>query len=179
MFIAENPDVKISKTTFENLRPKYVRLRRYAQRLQCCCTYHTNMDYVRKCVNKVFAINGRECPFPDSDALISASLCHATSMKCIVRRCAECKSFPKIDDLNITSLKCSKTCLKDNADCANHTVLIHQFKRVVYMHKEKEKKKLQLVDEMITLTDLVSLLKQKMEKFPMHRFSVQNTAKTL
>ena len=31
---------------------------------------------------------------------------------------------------------------------------------------------------MIKLTDVVTLFKTKLEKFPMHRFSVQNTAKT-
>ena len=177
-FKSEYPDVKISTRTFENLRPKYVRLRRYAQRLQCCCTYHTNMDYVRKGINNVFLKNGKEIPFPDNDALISAALCHATSLQCINRICAACKSFPKIDALDIPSLKCSKSCLKEGKDCNEHTILIHQFQRVEYMHKGEQKKKLKLVDQMIKLTDLVTLFKTKMEKFPMHRFSVQNTAKT-
>ena len=61
-----HPDLKISQRSFERLRPKYVRLRRCAQRLQCCCTYHTNMDYIRRALNKLFLANGKDIPFPNS-----------------------------------------------------------------------------------------------------------------
>ena len=44
--------------------------------------------------------------------------------------------------------------------------------------KRKEKKKLKLVDKMITPSELVLLLKEKLNKFPVHRFIVEQTAKT-
>ena len=46
------------------------------------------------------------------------------------------------------------------------------------MHKGKEKKKLKLVDKILTPSELVLLLKSKLDKFPVHRFNVQHTAKT-
>ena len=177
-FKNDNANIKISQRTFEQLRPKYIRLRRYAQRLQCCCTYHTNIDYIRKACNNLFLKNGKEIPFPDNDALISSALCASNSVYCIMRICSTCKSFPKIDALDITSLKCSKSCIEENNDCSDHTIKINQFERVTYIHKEKEKKKMKLQDKMMKLNELVALLNLKLEKFPMHRFNVQHTAKT-
>ena len=104
------------------------------------------MDYIRKACNTLFINNGKPSPFPNSDALIYSSLCEPNSIKCILRVRATCKTFPKIDELAITSLKCSKSCIKENKDCTNHTVKVNQFERVTYMHKGKEKKKLKLVD---------------------------------
>ena len=46
------------------------------------------------------------------------------------------------------------------------------------MHQGREKKKLKLVDKMVTHAELVQLLKNQLEKFPAHRFNVQHTAKT-
>ena len=53
-FKVEYSNVKLSCSSFEKQRPKNIRLRRYAQRLECCCTYHTNMDYIRKACNTLF-----------------------------------------------------------------------------------------------------------------------------
>ena len=39
-----HPEVKICRRSFESLRPKNIRLTRCAKRLQCGCTYHTNID---------------------------------------------------------------------------------------------------------------------------------------
>ena len=177
-FKEANPAIKIGQRSFENLRPKYIRLRRYAQRLQCCCTYHTNMNYVRKAVNKLFLKNEKPAPFPDNDAVISATLCEVNSLKCIMRLCSACKSFPKIDALKITDLKCSASCFKDDKDCSDHTVLLHQFDRVAYMHQGKEKKKLKLLDRVIKLSILVQLFKEKMLTFPLYSINVTQTAKT-
>ena len=93
-------------------------------------------------------MNGKECPFPNNDALISVALCHAKSLTCILRVCPQCKAFPKIDSLQILSLKCSKSCIKEHKDCTTHTIKVKQFERVTYMHKGTEKKKLQLVDKL-------------------------------
>ena len=139
-FKNDNANIKISQRTFEQLRPKYIRLlRRYAQRLQCCCTYHTNIDYIRKSCNNLFL--KKEIPFPDNDALISSALCASNSVYCIMRICSTCKSFPKIDALDITSLKCSKYCIEENNDCSDHTIKVNQFERVTCIHKEKGKGK--------------------------------------
>ena len=99
---------------------------------------------------------------------------------CILCVCKDCKNFPKLDELNIPAMKCSKSCLKVNEDCKaqKHTITFKQYDRVTYTHKGQEKKKLALVDKSVTGEELVQLLKDKMKQFPLHRFNVQNTAKT-
>ena len=119
-FLSDHPDMKIGRRTFKSLHPKNIRLRRYAQRLQCCCTYHTNIEYVRKFINMLCQRNDKESPFPNNETLISSALCEQNSLKCIVRFCQSCENFPKIDELGLTSLKCSKSCIKDNKDCLTH-----------------------------------------------------------
>ena len=74
-FTNEHPGVKTGRCSFESLPPKNIRLRPYAQRLQCCCTYHTNMDYIGKPINSLFTKNNKPSPFPNNDALISSALC--------------------------------------------------------------------------------------------------------
>ena len=176
-FTNEHPGVKIGRCSFESLPPKNIRLRPYAQRLQCCCTCHTNMDYIGKAINSLFTKNNKPSPFPN-DVLISSALCEQNSIKCILQCCEKCVDFSKIDDLAITSLKCSKSCFKENKDCTDHTIKLNQFQRVSYMHKGKEKKKLKLVDNMLTTSQLVELLKNQLKKFALHQFNVQQTTKT-
>ena len=136
------------------------------------------MDYNRKACNTLFIKNGKQSSFPDNDSLISSALCDKNFIKCIMGVCSTCKTFPEIDTLAISSLKCSKSCYKENKDCTKHTIKVYQFQRVVYNHKRKEKKRLKLVDKMITPSDLVLLLKTKLNRFPVHRFNVQQIAKT-
>ena len=47
-----------------------------------------------------------------------------------------------------------------------------------YMYKGKEKQKLKLVDNMLTTSQLVELLKKQLRKFALHRSNVQQTTKT-
>ena len=89
-----------------------------------------------------------------------------------------CKSFPKIDALDISSLKCGKACIEENKDCSEHTIKVNQFECVTYIHKDKEKKKLKLLDKMMKPKELIDLLRLKLEKFAIHRFNVEHTAKT-
>ena len=63
--------------------------------------------------------------------------------------CPACKSFPKTDTLHIPSLKCSKSGLKEEKNCNECTIQVHQLNQVKHMHKGKEKKKLELLDNMI------------------------------
>ena len=75
-------------------------------------------------------------------------------------------------------LICNKACIEENKDCSEHTIKVNQFERVAYIHKDKEKKKLKLLDKMMKPKDLIDLLKLKLEKFAMHRFNVEHTVKT-
>ena len=92
-FTNEHPGVKTGRCSFESLPPKNIRLRPYAQRLQCCCTYHTNMDYIRKAINSLFTKNNKPSPFPNNDVIISSALCEQNSIKCILQCCEKCAEF--------------------------------------------------------------------------------------
>ena len=59
--------------------------------------------------------------------------------------CQTCKSFPKIDALDISLLRCGKACIEEEKDCIELTIKVTQFERVTYIHKDKEKKKLKLL----------------------------------
>ena len=76
--------------------------------------------------------------------------------------CQTCKSFPKIDALDISSLKCGKACIEGNKDCRQHTIKVNQFECVTYIHKDKEKKKLKLLDKMMKPKELIDLLRLKL-----------------
>lgn len=73
-FKNNHPDIEISQRVFKKLQPKNICLHRYAQRLQGCCTYHTNIDYIHKAYNNLFAKSGKKIPFHDNDALMSATI---------------------------------------------------------------------------------------------------------
>ena len=96
-----------------------------------------------------------------------------------MRICQTWKSFPKIDALDISLLKCGKACIKENKDCSERTIKVNQFEHVIYIHKDKEKKRLKLLDKIMTPKELIDLLKLKLEKFAMHRFNVEHTVKLL
>ena len=83
--------------------------------------------------------------------------------------------FPDVDNLKLKNFKCSKECFINKSSYQNHTVKVRQFERVKYCHKDKEKKKLQLIDKWGTLEELVNLLKSKLKDFSRHRFNVQLT----
>ena len=55
---------------------------------------------------------------------------------------------------------------------------MNQVERVTYIHKDKEKTKLKVLDKMMKPKELVDSLKFKLEKFAMHRFNVEHTTKT-
>ena len=111
---------------------------------------------------------------------MSTILCDPNSLKCVFGLCSECKLFSNFDKLEIPSLKCSKSCFMKNEKCSEegHTVKIQQFERVKYIHKGKEKKKIQLIDKHLKLTELCELFKDKLRNFPRHRYNVAHTAKT-
>ena len=74
-------------------------------------------------------------------------------------------------------LICNKACIEENKDCSEHTIKVNQFDPVTYIHKDKEKKELKLLDKMMKPKELIGLLKFKLGKFVMHRFNVEHAAK--
>ena len=146
-----------------------------AERLVCVCTYHVNIDHMRKSLNHLLLINDKPL-IKDNADLVDRALFSSDKIACIAGICKSCK----LDELNIGKLHCSKKCVADNEDCStqNHTLKVSLFERTEYLHKGKTKKKLQLVDRVLTLAKFVDLFKTTLIGFPCHRFSANHTSKT-
>lgn len=71
-------------------------------------------NYIQKAHNNLFMVNGGDCCFPNSDALVSSAFCQLSSLKCILHVCSQCKAFPKINNFQIPLLKCNKLYVKKN-----------------------------------------------------------------
>ena len=74
IFKQENPTVKMGHTSFENLRPKNIKLKSQAQRQVCCCIKHVNIDYLRTKLNELLRINNQPI-IPDNEILVSETVC--------------------------------------------------------------------------------------------------------
>ena len=179
LFCWENPNVKISKRTFENYRLKNIRLKCDAHLLVCYCQYHVNIDYLRKSLNNSFAINEKAVKFKNTAELIDTAICDSKNVSSIVHQCKECKDFPKLNDLGIDNFHCSKKCSKENIDCSKegHTTKVFQFERTKYIYCGKEKKRVQLVDKELTPPQFLAHLKDKLQNFPRHRYNVTHPYK--
>ena len=160
-------------------RPKNVRLMKDAKRLVCASTYHVNIDHMKKSLNHLLLINDKLL-IKDNADLVDRALSSSDKIACIAGICKSCKNLKKLDELNIEKLHCSKKCVADNEDCSaqNHTLKVSLFERTAYLHKDKAKKKLQLVNKVLTPAKFVDLLKTTVIGFPCHRFSVNHTSKT-
>ena len=152
-FCAAHPEMKIDRCTFEKLRPKYVRLKRCAQRLVCACSYHLNIDYLRRSLSKLLKMNDVESDFLSTNEKLCDFLLCGKNVRCIMGNCSVCKDFSKLKSLNSTDIKCSKECCVRNIDCTSlgHTIKTKQFEKILYTHKGKEKKKIALVDKYLSL----------------------------
>ena len=159
-FIKEYPNVKVQRRAFEMKRPKNVRTMKDAKRLVCAFTYHVSIDHVRKSLNNLLLINNKPLIKVNPD-LVDRALCSSDKIACIAGMCKYCKNFKKLNELNIDKLRCSKKCVADNEDCSaqNHTLEVSLFERTEYLHKGKTKKKLQLVDKVLTPAKFVDLFK--------------------
>ena len=103
-FQKENPQIKVGKTSFIKLRPKNVRMKSSAKRLVCGCTYHQNIEYIRKTVSRVLNVNkdNSEC-FDSNENLCRFILCNDKKI-CINQKCSKCFNFPKLSSVNISQL---------------------------------------------------------------------------
>ena len=110
-FKTEHPEFKVGKSTFQLFRPKNVRLKAVAKRLVYCCTYHQNIDYLRKTITRVLKFNKEIFDlFTSNDNLCNFVLCDSNSMLCINQKCEDSKDFPKLTQYNaefFSRLKCS------------------------------------------------------------------------
>ena len=167
LFCQENQNVHISKWTFENYRPKSISLKWDARRLVCCCQYHVSVDYICKSLNLLFSANNKTFKFKHSAELVDASICSQNNISCVVGNCKDCKDFPKLDNLGIEKLHCSKKCVQEDINCSKegHTIKVLQFERKSYLYTGEEKKKVQLVDKFVTPQQFLDLLKSKMKNF--------------
>ena len=98
IFKQENQRVKMGHTSFENLRPKNIKLKSQAQRQVCCCIKHVNIDYLRTKLNELLRINN-QLIILDNEILVSKTVCRSDDITCIERLCKNCS----VDLLNEAS----------------------------------------------------------------------------
>ena len=174
LFKQHHPNIVISQSSFEKLRPKNVKLKAAATRQVCCCTQHTNIEYLRKKLNELLRVNQHEI-ISDNDNLVLKTICNIDSINCIERRCNNC-GVDKLENLQNLIKYCSYECMKKGDSCKNHTVVLNQFKRTDYTNKKGEtKKKMSLVTERYKIVELLQILKCAMVDFPRHRFNHYHT----
>ena len=88
MFCVENPECKIKIRKFEILRPKNVRHRNAAKRMVCCCTIHTNVEYLRQAAIRYCNISDIDHTiFKSNEKLCSSYICPEASISCYLRTC--------------------------------------------------------------------------------------------
>ena len=78
-------------------------------------------------------------------------------MLCINQKCEDCKTLYNAEFFS--SLKCTDSCFKNDANCTDHKVKCLQYERAPYDHRGVTKKKIHLVDKFVTLPELIELLK--------------------
>ena len=117
LFLQENENIKISKRTFENGRPK--------NKAQKGCL----PTYLRKILNQVFVNNNEDISLKTSADLVNISFCSFENISCVVGECQVRKSFTKLDELNIDQAHCSKNYFLENVNCSEegHTTKFKQF----------------------------------------------------
>ena len=134
IFKQENPTVKMGHASFENLRPKNIKLKSQAQRQVCCCIQHVNIDYLRTKLNELLRINN-QLIILDNEILVSKTVCRSDDITCIERLCKNC-SVDLLNEVSDTIKYCSYDCKEKQEECSNHTVVCQQFRKADY-YKQK------------------------------------------
>jgi hypothetical protein len=103
MFIQENPDIKLSLSSFQDLRPSNVLYKSCIPHNVCVCIYHDNVISLLKSLSK--NIDGYESI--DLHTFIDLIVCDSTEELCMFRRCVLCfdKFKNEIKDKIIDSMK--------------------------------------------------------------------------
>ena len=48
---------KLAEETLKMQRPKHIRFKKDGKKLVCACTYHVNIDHLRKALNNLLSVN--------------------------------------------------------------------------------------------------------------------------
>jgi hypothetical protein len=101
-----NPDVKIGKSKFANLRPKNVVPITEKDHTVCCCSYHENFEML---FNGIGQLQG---DLPGVGEIIAMSSC-TENIKCKLGECEKCKDVVKLVDeiFNSVNLDPETPCL--------------------------------------------------------------------
>ena len=122
MYKKETPNHTLCQRKFEVLCPKNIKTQKFAQRMVCCCTIHTNFDYIRNSLKRVVQVNGAEHNvFNSNEELVNFTLCKSATMQCITRTCTECGTN-LLDKLKLVTLYCSRNCMINSSECKEHSI---------------------------------------------------------
>lgn len=84
LFVADNTDIKIGKSTFAKLRPANVLPISAQDHTVCCCIYHENYELLVHGIKKVIG------EFPDYKTILETTVCSLTTEQCHLGLCEIC-----------------------------------------------------------------------------------------
>ena len=149
LFVSDNPDIKLGKSKFFELRPLHVRPMNEMPHNVCVCIHHANYNFLLKALNKVAPI------VPGSSTeFLKEITCDMSNEKCISGECSKCY---KISDILPLQLDISMK------------VTWNQWKSV--------ENRFQIITNTETLDDLLEELNNKTLKFKYHVFTKNEQSK--
>ncbi|CAF3406874.1 unnamed protein product, partial [Rotaria socialis] len=86
LFMTENPNITISLSSFQNLRPAYILYKSSIPHNVCVCIYHENIALLLKSLNK--HVQGLDTI--DLNSFVKLIVCNDQNETCMFHKCAVC-----------------------------------------------------------------------------------------
>lgn len=105
IFCSNNPDIKISFSTFAALRPRYcVLAHNPGTHTVCVCTYHQNFQLMIDGAGLERATKHDDYPISDAKSAIKLIKCDPITEQCVFGNCNECPGSDKVQEIIELSL---------------------------------------------------------------------------
>jgi hypothetical protein len=157
MFRDEFPTHKISKTIFDSIKPKSVKLMKHAKWLQCLCDICDNVTMVCRAIKLSMQRSNMVAPAFLSDELLIAkeTVCSFNNFHCLDRACLDCDSSKLGESLH--------QWVSDNpSDQVKYT----KWERVTESHKGTMIKKLRKIEKLGYRWELLNELSSYLTSTP-------------
>ena len=162
MFLEENPGCTISKTTFDKLKPKALKLMKHAKWLQCICGVCDNISMVCRAIRLSMYRSNMEVPTQLNSELELAkhAVCDFGNYECLDRKCDGC-SVSKLSGLLAEWV----------SDNPSELIRYHRWKTVTETVGGKAVSKLRKVESTGQRWMLYNELDKDLQTFPLHLFN--------
>ena len=162
IFLEEKPGCTSSKTTFDKLKPKALKLMKHAKWLQCICGVCDNISMVCRAIRLSMYRSNMEVPTQLNSELRLAkhAVCDFGNYECLDRKCDGC-SVSKLSGL-------SAEWVSNNP---SELIRYHRWKTVTEIVGGKTVSKLQKVESTGQRWMLYNELDKDLQTFPLHLFN--------